>query len=258
MIGCIIQARMGSSRLPGKVMKPLDADNPLLYSVLFQLKNCEFIEEIVVATTDLEEDDVIEQYLKKNNIKCFRGSSDDVLDRYYQCAKKFSFSTIIRIPADKPFIDPEFVDTIIKKFNMKDLDYITTFLPPTFPIGSEVEVFSFECLEKTWKNAKLPSEREHVTSYIYNNKDKFKILNIENDKDESNFRWAVDREEDYKLALNIMSEIKNRPILTRDIINLFKRNPDLTKINNKIDKDEGMKKSTLQDKQFLIERNGEI
>lgn len=249
---------MGSSRLPGKVMKPLDADNPLLYSVLFQLKNCEFIEEIVVATTDLEEDDVIEQYLKKNNIKCFRGSSDDVLDRYYQCAKKFSFSTIIRIPADKPFIDPEFVDTIIKKFNMKDLDYITTFLPPTFPIGSEVEVFSFECLEKTWKNAKLPSEREHVTSYIYNNKDKFKILNIENDKDESNFRWAVDREEDYKLALNIMSEIKNRPILTRDIINLFKRNPDLTKINNKIDKDEGMKKSTLQDKQFLIERNGEI
>ena len=255
MIGCIIQARMGSTRFPGKVMKPLDGENPLLYSVIAQLKNCELIDVIVVATTDLEEDDIIVEYLKKNGIKYFRGSSEDVLDRYFQCAKKFLFSSIVRIPADKPFIDPEFVDSIIKKFKIEHFDYITTFLPPTFPIGSEVEIFSYDCLEKTWKNANLPSEREHVTPYIYNNKNKFKILNIKNDKDESNLRWAVDRKEDYDLALKIVTNIKKRPILMKDIINLFKTNPELALINNSIDKDEGMTKSLKEDEDYIKQKS---
>ena len=256
MIGCIIQARMGSSRLPGKVMKPLDGENPLLYSIIDQLKNCELIDVIVVATTNLDEDDIIVKYLKKIGVKYHRGSSEDVLDRYYQCAKKFSFSAIVRIPADKPFIDPEFVDSIIKKFRIEHFDYISTFLPPTFPIGSEVEIFSFDCLEKTWKNANLPSEREHVTPYIYNNKNKFKILNIKNDKDESNLRWAVDRKEDYELALKIVTNIEKRPILMKDIINLFEINPELAKISNSIDKDEGIKRSVTKDKRFLMEKKG--
>jgi len=248
---------MGSSRLPGKVMKPLDNENPLLDSVISQLKNCKLIDEILVATTELKEDNIIVEYLQKNKIKYYRGSSEDVLDRYYKCATKFVCSTIVRIPADKPFIDPEFVDSIIKKFEKENFDYITTFLPPSFPIGTEVEIFSYESLEKTWKNAKLPSEREHVTPYIYNNKNKFRILNIKNVKDESNLRWAVDRKEDYELALEIITKIKTRPIFMKDIMNLLKINPELVKINSNVDKNEGMKKSTSKDKQFLIGKKGD-
>ena len=144
MNGCIIQARMGSSRLPGKTLMKLNDESSTLHFVKNQLSFSKFIDEIIIATTDLDEDDVIEEISKEMNVKCFRGSSNDVLDRYYNCAKKFQIDNIIRITADCPLIDPEIVDQVIQKYNTKNYDYVTNTLKRTYPIGTEFEIFSFE------------------------------------------------------------------------------------------------------------------
>jgi spore coat polysaccharide biosynthesis protein SpsF len=255
MIGCIIQARMNSTRLPGKVMMNVDDSNPLLYYVISQLHNSKFIEKMVIATTTNTDDDIIFNYTKNQNVDCFRGNEIDVLDRYYQCAKKYSFSTIVRIPSDKPLIDPFIVDKMIDIFNSNAFDYVTNFLPPTFPSGTEVEIFSFQALEIAWKKAKLPSEREHVTPYFYNNKNKFKIFNYKNKTNLSNIRYAVDRDEDLKLVKLLISRIKKRPILLKDILNQFKINPTLIDINKDVNYYEGYEKSQNEDTEYPNSKN---
>ena len=134
MIGCIVQTRMRSFRLFGKVMMMIDEKNSVLSYVLNQLSNCKLLDKIVVATTDLPEDNVIVDAAKKMGYDFFRGSVYDVLDRHYQCAKKFSFSTIVRIPSDKPLIDPEVVDNIIEKYHSASYDYVLNFMTPSLTI----------------------------------------------------------------------------------------------------------------------------
>lgn len=241
MIGCIIQARIGSTRLPGKVMLNLDKKHPILYYVLEQLHSCKLVDKIIVATTNLDEDDVIENYVNILNENVFRGSSNDVLDRYYQCAKKFSVDTIVRITADNPLIDPTIVDDLIKKFTTNSYDCLTNAYVRTFPYGTEVEIFSFKSLEKAWTNATEPSEREHVTPYFYNNPQSFKIHFEKNSKNISNLRWTVDRENDFLLVKSIVSKIKKRPILMTDIIDLFSKDPKLFEINKNQITNEGYK-----------------
>ena len=250
MIGCIVQARIGSTRLPGKVMLNIDEKNPVLYYVLEQLSSCKLIDKIIVATTTLDEDDVIKNFVNSMNVNIFRGSSDDVLDRYYQCAKKFSIDTIVRITADNPLIDPTIVDDLIKKFTLNSYDYLTNAHIRTFPYGTEVEIFSFKALEKAWKNAKKPSEREHVTPYFYNNSQSFRNYNQENSKNLSNLRWTIDRENDFLLVKSIVSKIKKRPILMNDILDLFSKEPKLFEINKNQIRDEGYKKSLEEDKEL--------
>ena len=251
-IGCIIQARMGSTRLPGKVMMNVEDQKPVLYFVIKQMQECKLIDKIIVATTTNEEDNQIANYSKNLGIDFFRGSSEDVLDRYYQCAKEYSVSTIVRIPSDKPLIDPEIVDNVINRFKNNSYDYITNFLPnSTFPSGSEVEIFSMNGLERVWKKAKLPSEREHVTSYFSNHEDEFKITHIENSENLSHLRWAVDRIEDLDLVRLIVSKIKKRPVLMDDIIELFRKEPNLIEINKNVNKKEGGLKSRKDDEEFL-------
>lgn len=233
MIGCVIQARMGSERLPGKVLMNLDNENPALYYSIKQLQSAKLLDKIVVATTDLTEDDVIIEYVKKLGIDYFRGNSENVLDRYYNCAKKYSFSVIVRIPADKPLIDPQIIDQVIEKFNSNSYDYISNFLVSSFPSGTEVEVFSFGALEKTWKEATSSYDKEHVTPFIYNNKTKFKIENFKSDENLSHLRWALDWPEDLKLIRIIISKIEKRPILLKDILELMSKEPELKKINKK-------------------------
>ena len=144
MLGCIIQARMGSNRLPGKVMMNIDEKNTLLYYVVQQLKFSKLANNIIIATTTSEKDDNIVDFATKMNLKHFRGEVDNVLDRYYQCAKNFSISTIVRISADDPLIDPTIVDRVIEKFYSNSYDYVSNTNPRTFPQGNEIEVFSFE------------------------------------------------------------------------------------------------------------------
>ena len=250
-VGCIIQARMGSTRLPGKVLLELKEGKTVLNYVINQLSFCRTIDKIIVATTTLTEDDDIVNFCKINNIEYFRGDAKNVLDRHYQCAMKYSFSTIIRMPSDKPLLDPTVVDDIVEIFNSNSYDYITNFLPSTTPGGTEVEVFSFESLKRSWNDAELPSEKEHVTNHMYNNNNKFKIFNVTNKEDLSRFRWVVDRKEDYILVKEIISKIDKEPILIKDILELFQKEPALIEINSHVDKDEGNTKSAQEDDEFL-------
>ena len=184
-IGIIVQTRMGSTRLPGKVLMKADERDTMLDYSINQLKHCKNSDELIIATTNLERDDAVEQHCKNLHVDVFRGDEKDVLSRHYLCAKQHSLTHIIRIPSDKPLIDPHIVDMIIKFFISNEFDYVANFgvtekdgvlkLRSTSPSGTEVEMFSFEALEYAWKNAKNNDEREHVTPYIYLNPEKFKI-----------------------------------------------------------------------------------
>jgi spore coat polysaccharide biosynthesis protein SpsF len=250
-IGCIVQARMGSTRLPGKVLMEVIEGKPVLYYVINQLKYCKSFEKLIIATTTLPEDDKIVQFCTDNNVNYFRGDSKNVLERHYRCAEKFSLSTIIRMPSDKPLLDPEVVDKVVETFNTNYYDYVTNFLPPTFPSGTEVEVVSFGSLKKSWEKAILPSEKEHVTEYIYNHRDDFRIFNVVNSENLSNFRWAVDRIEDLRLVREIVSRMPKSPILIKDILELFINEPSLVEINKQVDGNEGNIKSKKEDEEFI-------
>jgi len=255
MIGCIIQARMGSSRLPGKVLMKTDVGKPLLFYVIKQVQCAKKINKIIVATTINREDDEIEKYVKSLGIICFRGNEKDVLDRYYQCAKKFSFSTIIRITADCPLIDPTIIDKVVERKISGSFDYVTNTLPRTFPDGMDVEVFSFDALQKAWKNAKLPSEKEHVTLFIRNKKMEYKLENVLNIKDLGKIRLTVDEKEDFVLINKIITKIGKMPIFLEDVIKLFDIEPKLKKINEDIISNEGMKNSLKEDKDYLKQKS---
>ena len=239
-VGIIVQTRTGSTRLSGKVMMKADDKLLMVDYVINQLKHSKLHDEIVIATTDLKQDDVIFDYVTNRNIPCFRGDEKNVLERHYQCAKKYAFSTIVRIPSDKPLIDPTIVDSVIEKFQSNSYDYISNFsvdvndndrFIQSYPSGTEVEIFSFTALETVWKNATSEHDKEHVTPYIYTQPEKFKIFTLKSEKNLSQFRWALDYENDLKLIRIIISKIQKRPILMNDILELFEQEPDLTKIN---------------------------
>jgi len=251
MIGCIVQARMGSSRLPGKTLLKIDDKNTVLDFVINQLSSSNLLDEIIIATTNLESDNVIENFVKNMDVNIFRGKSNDILDRYFQCAKHFSIDIIVRITGDNPLIDPTIIDDLIQKFTLNSYDYLSNAHVRTFPYGTEVEIFSFKSLEQAWKNAILPSEREHVTPYFYNNPDQFKIFNVENSTNISNLRWTIDRKNDLTLVKSIIYKIKKRPILMTDILRLFSIEPKLFEINKNQLQNEGYQKSLNEDEEYL-------
>ena len=239
MIDCIIQARMGSSRLPGKTLMELENKKTTLDFVIEQLSFSKLINRVVIATTSLDEDNVIEQKARSLGINCFRGSETDVLDRYYRCAKEFEMKTIVRITADCPIIDPIIVDKVIEQFQSGGYDYAANIIFRTYPVGTDTEIFSFNSLERCWNEAKQPSEREHVTPFMRNKNSNFKIENIQNDQDLSHLRWTLDLKEDLILIREIVSKIKNRPILTSDVLDLFSKEPRLISINEHLAKSRG-------------------
>tara|TARA_B100001540_G_C15626147_1_gene559932 strand:- start:124 stop:867 length:744 start_codon:yes stop_codon:yes gene_type:complete len=246
---------MGSTRFPGKVLELVDGTNPALHHTINQLRASKILKNIVIATTTNTEDDVIADFAKKLNIKVFRGDSSDVLSRYYNCAKFFSFSSILRVTADCPLIDPLVVDQGISKFLEKEYDYVTNTHPRTFPDGNETEIFSFRILELAHKKAILPSEREHVTPYFRNNENQFKIFNFTYKKNISNLRWTLDYEQDLKLIKIIFSSIKERPIHLESILRLLENKPDLININNDHQPNEGYQRSLDEDNKFLKKLN---
>ena len=245
-IGCIIQARMGSTRLPGKVLEELEAGKSCLEYVIQQLEDVFDIKNMVIATTFLEEDDVIEKFCVERGINVFRGEPKNVLDRYYNCAKEFSIQNIVRITSDCPLIDPKIVLELIKKMKTGEFDYVSNALNRTFPIGLDAEIFTFHALEQSWKVAQLQSEKEHVTPFIKKNPKSFKQYNLESDKNKSNIRITLDVPEDLMLIRNIVSKISNRPILYKDLMELFEREPEILVINKNI-KHDGYERSLRED-----------
>ena len=183
-IYAIIQARMSSSRLPGKVLKKIK-QKPMLHYVIKQVKASKMVDEIIIVTTTEKEDKPIVDFCLKNKIKCFRGSKLDLLDRYYNCAKKYNCDPIVRVTSDCPIVDPEVIDLTISEFLKKKYDYISNNLEKikgkwensmcNYPQGMTVEVSSFNALKKAWNEAKKPSEREHVFPYIQFNPKKFNV-----------------------------------------------------------------------------------
>ena len=253
---------MGSTRLPGKVLMLLDKKHTVLDYVINQLKHSKLLGKIIIATTNLEEDDVIVDFAKKNEIEYFRGKSTDVLDRYYKCAEKFSLTNILRITSDDPLVDPTIIDELIRNYQETDCDLasIETSVENNinnaksknlsgypYPIGLNAQIFSFSALERTWKNAKLPSEREHVSPYMMKNSDIFRQFHLRNPIKIPPLRLTIDKEEDLELCRNIISKISKHPILLHDILELYGNEPKLFEINIHIDPLEGYNKSINED-----------
>lgn len=242
---------MGSTRLPGKVLMSL-CKKPLLYHLIERVKRAKFIDRVIIATTEKAEDDRIEKFGKQVGIDVFRGNAEDVLDRYYRCAKKFGGDVIVRITGDCPFIDPAIIDETIKCFLDNNFDYVSNAYPvPSYPDGLDVEVFTFEALESAWRKAGLSSEREHATSYIWKNMDKiFSLGSVKYPIDLSGKRWTVDNKADFKFASEIYDNLYSRkPFFDmNDILQLLKRKPELEDINKGIGRNEGYAKSLKGDK----------
>jgi len=204
----LIQARMGSTRLPGKVMKLVNG-KPMISLLLERVSNVKNISKVIVTTSEQPENDILVDYVKEVGGDFFRGSENDVLDRFYRAAKVFKGDMIVRITADCPLLDPQLIDDIIDFALKNKKDYCSNVIPPTFPDGQDVEVFTFASLEKCWKEATLKSDREHVTTYIrknasHNNKDLFSSINYTYTKNISHIRMTVDEPDDLDCISNLV------------------------------------------------------
>jgi len=257
---------MSSTRLPKKVLLPINK-RPMLEHVINQTKHSKFIDEIVVATTTCNDDRNIVSFCKNNNINCFRGSKNDVLDRYYKCAEKFNCDVIVRITSDCPLIDPDIIDKGIEKFLKKSLDYIGNNIEfkdkkwqnatCNFPQGMTVEVCTFDTLRKAWAEAEKPSEREHVFPYVQFNPKIFRVGNFKENINLSFIRCTVDRKEDLKFVREIYKLLgkTKKAIRTKDITKTVKKHKKLLDINTKIPFDEGYRISLQRDIQGIIKQN---
>ncbi|HHV73352.1 MAG TPA: NTP transferase domain-containing protein [Thermoanaerobacterium sp.] len=235
----IIQARMGSTRLPGKVMKII-MGKPIIEHVVNRVKASKEIDDIIIATTTNKEDDIIIEKAKKLNVKYFRGSENDVLSRYYHAAKENNADIVIRITSDCPLIDPKIIDKIIRTFietsKKEKIDYLSNTIERTYPRGLDVEVFNFETLEKVFKEADKSYQREHVTPYIYENPEIFKIKQIKDNVDYSNYRWTLDTIEDFKVIEIIYENLykENELFYMEDILKFQKEHHEISKINENV------------------------
>jgi spore coat polysaccharide biosynthesis protein SpsF (cytidylyltransferase family) len=243
----LIQARTGSSRLPKKVLAEIEG-KPLIWHVINRVKKIKSVQQIALITTKKKNDMILLELAEKNGIIGFSGKDLDVLDRHYKCAKKINADPIIRITSDCPLIDPYLAEEMLHFFLKNNYDYVSNVMPPTFPNGLDVEIFTFKTLEKATNEAKLISEREHVTSYILKNPDKFNLSNYENNKDLSHLRWTVDRDVDLEFVRAIYSKMKPSTVFSMtDILKILEKNPKFLEINKNIERYEGYLKSLQND-----------
>ena len=243
---------MGSSRLPGKVLKEING-RPMLSYMLERVSACKGVSKVVVATSVGPEDDPIIEFCKKERIRYFRGSLEDVLDRYYQTAKKINCDAVVRMTADCPLIDPQVIETIIDVYKDNTYDYVANTSPPervTFPEGMDVEVFSFEALRKAWLDAKKPSEREHVTFNFWKNPQLFSIFRCDLSEDLSDYRLTVDYPEDFEVIKSLITNLysKKRSFTMKDIIAYLDIHPELRGKNSGILPNKGWQSSFAKDK----------
>lgn len=246
MIHAIIQARVSSTRLPGKVFMNL-ANRPLLWHVVNRLKPSKYLNDIIIASTTNSADLKIKQWCEMENIPCYLGSEDDVLDRYYQCAQKFKSEIIVRITADDPFKDYNLLDDVVEKLITEKLDFVYNNNPPTYPEGLDIEAFTFSSLQLAALRAKDPFEREHMTQYLHRNPLLFKSANIKNTEDLSMLRWTIDTQEDFAMATEVYSELYREnepPFLTKNILTLLQKKPEIVRINSKVPRSFMYKKNT--------------
>lgn len=234
----IVQARTGSTRLPRKILKKI-LGRPMLSLMLERLSKSNLIDKIVVATTTKKEDDIIENLVKSDGFDVFRGSELDCLDRYYQAAKLYDGKIILKITSDCPLIDPSLIDKIIQYFldNKNKFDYVSNVRPPTFPDGLDVEIFTFSALVHAWNKATESSHREHTTTFMHSQPEKFKIGNFFMPENQNLFvsqRWTVDYPEDFEFVKIIYENLYDdkHVFLMDEILTFLKKHPNIWSINS--------------------------
>jgi spore coat polysaccharide biosynthesis protein SpsF len=233
-IAAIIQARMGSTRLPGKVLMDL-GDETVLAHVVRRLRRATLIDEIVVATTNSTADRAIVRECQHLCARVFRGAENDVLDRYYQAAQCIGAEGIVRITSDCPLIDPEITDNTIRAFLERRPDYASNALQRTYPRGLDTEVMTRDALECAWRQAQLSYQRAHVTPYIYENPDRFYVLPVKCDTDYSSHRWTLDTPEDLAFLRAVYDRAGNDDSVSwRDVLALLEREPELVELNRDV------------------------
>lgn len=234
MVTCIVQARMGSSRLKGKVLKEI-MGYPLILLNLKRLEKSKKIDELVLATSNKLEDDPLYEKVKASGYKVFRGDEDNVLKRYWECTMEYGGDTIVRVTGDCPLIDPDIVDNVISQYQMYDYDYVRLDVPDTFIRGFDVEVFSKMALEKTFDMAMEDRHREHVTTYMYHHPELFSIGRVYGESlFNKDYRLCVDTIEDFELVSMVFDHFRDIYIPARDVVKYLDDNPDIAAINNEI------------------------
>jgi len=245
----IIQARMGSSRLPGKSMAQIEG-RPMLWHVVQRVKRARLVDRVVVATSTNPVDDAIADMCRQDGIPCHRGSENDVLDRFYGAARAEKAAWVVRITADCPLIDPEVIDLVVRRFQRGDLDYASNAMVRSYPDGLDTEVFSFSVLERAWHEATKTSEREHVTPYLRS--EKFRTANVESDSTSlyQHYRWTVDELQDLEFIRAVYRAMRDKGAFgMKDVLELLEKSPGLEKMNSEIVSNRGYYKSLFEEAQ---------
>jgi spore coat polysaccharide biosynthesis protein SpsF len=227
---------MGSSRLPGKVLLDL-AGEPMLARVVNRVRRARCLDEVVIATTIEPADDPLATLCAARGWPCFRGSRDDVLDRYYRAALAFGADIVVRITSDCPLIEPEVIDRVVRELldRCPPADYACNDLPRrTYPRGLDVEAFRFETLKELWREDRNPTWREHVTPFLYHHPERFAIHGVLNDRDLSAMRWTVDTPEDLELVRRIYAAFAHDSFSWQEVLTLLEENPQWLEVNRHV------------------------
>lgn len=237
----ILQARTSSSRFPGKVLKPL-LGKPMLARQLERLRRVRRVDELLVATSMDPTDDALQALCESEDVPCFRGSLNDVLDRFYRAATARSPDHVVRLTGDCPLADPAVIDRIIEFYLQGGFDYASNALEPTFPDGLDAEVFRFACLDAAWREAKSPAQREHVTPFIYENPDRFSTGCYRNDTNLAHLRWTVDEPQDYEFVKQVYEALypASPQFTMHDVLRFVAQHPEVSAVNRGIKRNEGL------------------
>ncbi len=248
----ILQGRLGSSRLPGKVLLPLKG-KPVMQHVYERILNCRNVDRIIIATSIEAKDDPIAALFENLGALVFRGSESDPLDRYYKAAVHYDVSHVVRVMADCPLVDPEVVDEVVSTYFEGHHDFCC--LGGEFPVGLDTTVYSFKALEQCWREARLKSEREHLFPYITSHPELFDIGVCSKEMGHSHLRWTMDHESDYQFLKSVYEALykPGRVFLSQDVLKLVEKRPQLATINRGISRDEGIKKAVLQEQNSMGE-----
>jgi len=244
----ILQARMSSSRLPGKVLADLQGE-PMLARQIERLRRCATLDRLMVATSTEAADDAVAALCARIGVDCFRGSLDDVLDRFHAAAAGRGAEHIVRLTADCPLADPKLIDRLVGMHVAGGYDYTSNTLTPHWPDGLDAEVMRTEVLEAAWREATLPSEREHVTRFIYTRPERFRLGSLVGETDLSSQRWTVDTPEDLALVRAVYAALyPAKPVFgTQDILTFLAAHPEIAALNRSHRRNEGLERSLAQD-----------
>lgn len=248
----IIQARMLSTRLPQKVLADI-AGQPLLAQVIARARRTTTLTETVIATTLNPADNELAALCDRLGVPYFRGSEEDVLDRYWRAAERFSADVVVRLTADCPLLDPKVIDRVVRAFHAGEFDYVSNTLECTYPDGLDTEVFSRAALERAWREAEWQSQREHVTSYITDHPELFRLSNVRHTHDRSAWRWTVDEPEDLAFVRAVYEHCGPGSFGLAAVEKLLAAHPELAQINQGFARNEGYAKSLREDRK--IERS---